>query len=385
MSSNSNSNVADSASSSSSSSSSSRRGGKYSQFFDNADNNNDDSNNNNNNSATPQRLPNEPNKESRLDQQSLGAWYPVRSSRCVVISLLVLSIFFLAAGITLLVVASTLVVEKAVRYDHLTPQSCQPSSAGSCGVTVTITAPAAMAPPVFLYYRLDGFYQNYRVYAQSRSDEQLHGDSTQDIASCSPLERWNGKTLYPCGLIANSFFNDTFSVSAPGAKSGDFAANNPEVPWPSDKLKYSERPANTARNETSIGPGGFALPVPADPHMSQWLRVGAMSSFRKLYAVSQSPLKKGDSVTVNIASVFPATGFEKWLVLATTSQLGGAHEYLAWLQVVVGSMGIVAAIVLGWFARMTPPDVKRYFYTAEEAYDGVGDGLENGSSGAADD
>lgn len=61
--------------------------------------------------------------------------------------------------------------------------------------------------------QLNKFYQNHRRYVQSRSDSQLRGDSSPEVSSCDPLESWGGKTLYPCGLIANSVFNDTFTGS----------------------------------------------------------------------------------------------------------------------------------------------------------------------------
>ncbi len=161
-------------------------------------------------------------------------------------------------------------------------------------------------------------------------------------------------------------FNDT--LSAPGFDDKDVA-------WDTDKLKYSTRKAEAKLNETSVGPGGFDMPPPGTPEMSQWLRVGAASSFRKLYRISHKKgLKAGEELTVSINSVFPATGFEKWVVVSTTSFLGGSQLYLGWLYVVLGALVITAATVLGCLARRAPEDRVRYFYSAAEAYDGVGDG-----------
>ena len=33
-----------------------------------------------------------------------------------------------------------------------------------------------MPNPVFVYYELDGYYQNHRLYAQSLSEKQLNGE-----------------------------------------------------------------------------------------------------------------------------------------------------------------------------------------------------------------
>ena len=86
----------------------------------------------------------------------------------------------------------------------------------------------AMASPVFVYYELTNFYQNHRRYVASRDDDQLAaGDSVSTGAdayssNCSPwyqstyvdsLDKSTNYQLYPCGLVARSVFNDTFTVS----------------------------------------------------------------------------------------------------------------------------------------------------------------------------
>lgn len=82
---------------------------------------------------------------------------------------------------------------------------------------------------MFVYYQLDNFYQNHRRYVKSRSNPQLLGtDMTVDeLGDCEPIvtnadiERYysiGGEPLdmdapaFPCGLVAKSFFNDTYSL-----------------------------------------------------------------------------------------------------------------------------------------------------------------------------
>jgi hypothetical protein len=86
----------------------------------------------------------------------------------------------------------------------------------------------AMTAPVFLYYELTNFYQNHRRYVSSRDDDQLAaGDSVSTGADAysKNCEPWYQSTYYdssetatkyqyyPCGLVARSVFNDTFTVS----------------------------------------------------------------------------------------------------------------------------------------------------------------------------
>src|SRR5690606_11678991 len=82
---------------------------------------------------------------------------------------------------------------------------------------VQFTLPEDFTPPVLFYYRLTNFYQNHRRYVQSFYETQLQGKAVpaSEISgsSCDPLRLNpdNQKPYYPCGLIANSIFNDTFS------------------------------------------------------------------------------------------------------------------------------------------------------------------------------
>lgn len=73
------------------------------------------------------------------------------------------------------------------------------------------TVPRDLEPSVFMYYKLTNFYQNHRRYVKSLNSDQLKGDyvspSDLDNSDCKPLGTRNGTAIYPCGLIANSFFN----------------------------------------------------------------------------------------------------------------------------------------------------------------------------------
>lgn len=86
---------------------------------------------------------------------------------------------------------------------------------------LVFTIPQKIDAPVLFYYRLDNFYQNHRRYVKSFDTNQLKGDAVNsaDIGSgeCDPLSNQyhpndpDKRPIYPCGLIANSMFNDTFS------------------------------------------------------------------------------------------------------------------------------------------------------------------------------
>jgi len=80
---------------------------------------------------------------------------------------------------------------------------------------ILFEVPADLGPKVLLYYKLTNFFQNHRRYVKSLNSDQLKGKgvSSGDLESsnCKPLATRDGKPIYPCGLIANSFFNGTLS------------------------------------------------------------------------------------------------------------------------------------------------------------------------------
>ncbi len=88
------------------------------------------------------------------------------------------------------------------------PYSNQNCAIGaSCQISIDI--PSAMVAPIYMYYRLEGFYQNYRLYVKSRYDNQLQGkalDSGSLNTGCYPRDVVGNLTVYPCGFIAGSVF-----------------------------------------------------------------------------------------------------------------------------------------------------------------------------------
>lgn len=70
-------------------------------------------------------------------------------------------------------------------------------------------------------------------YVKSRSDKQLlHGLKYNDTSSCNPEGENNGLPIVPCGLIAWSLFNDTYSFFR-----GEYAikVNRKNIAWRSDR------------------------------------------------------------------------------------------------------------------------------------------------------
>ena len=171
---------------------------------------------------------------SPLKQQTLKAWRPILTPRLVILLFAAIGIIFIPIG-TLIISVSNGVVE-VVGSDYA--RSCcvdncdsripwQRSDANPCNVSITIDT--AMEPPIYVYYKLTDFYQNHRRYVRSRDDGQLNGDvedeeSLLQASSCryhvlgAPSGTPNN-VINPCGLVAWSVFNDSFTMfTAAGAQ-----------------------------------------------------------------------------------------------------------------------------------------------------------------------
>lgn len=224
-----------------------------------------------------------------------------------------------------------------MRYDNI--QGC--SLTTNC--TVNITIKEDMKSPVHVYYILTDFYQNYRRYVKSHVDQQLRGINIySELSACEPLDSFNSHPLYPCGLVAYSMFNDTFSAPIVHASSGGTVSllntwSEDNIAWPLDKEKKFKNPNNgqIVRPETKIGPGGTKLANVTDEHFIVWMRVAALPTFRKLYARLHHDFKKGDIVSLTVANNFPAN--EKYFALTTISSLGVKNPFIEAMYYTVGT------------------------------------------------
>jgi hypothetical protein len=161
--------------------------------------------------------------------------------------------------------------------------------------------PKDIGPPVFLYYRLTNFYQNHRRYVKSLDLDQLKGkalsNNTIRGSSCDPLRinPDNGKAYYPCGLIANSLFNDTFESPlrvAGGEANSSYFMTNKGISWVSDKelykpTQYSPDQISPPPNWQKRYPKGYTHDNPPpnlqeDEAFQVWMRTAGLPTFSKL-------------------------------------------------------------------------------------------------------
>ena len=279
-------------------------------------------------------------KDSRFKQQRLPAWRPVPTILSLILVFAIAGIIFIILGIVLLVYSSKV---KSVEYRY--DDECLQKLNGTCYFKRTLDK--NIDGPVFVYYQLDGFFQNSRRYLKSKNIDQLRGekDTTDD---CDPAKTndkigvttsINGNTLdpsanaIPCGLIAKTFFNDTFNFSI---NNETIQVDEKNISFAKDRDLYKKNPYPDRQWHDLT-----------DEHFLVWMRPSGMPNPRKLWGKINRDLKEGEEIEIAIENNYnvSAYGGKKKIVLSNATVFGGKNKFLGISYLVVGILSIICTIL----------------------------------------
>ena len=283
------------------------------------------------------------------------SWRPIPTINTTTLCLEVTGILFVLIGI-IIVSLSNKIVEIEIRYDNL--ENCKVitnSENSTCEVNFTIEKD--MKKNIFVYYRLKNFYQNHRRYIKSKSNKQLKGNvmgENEIKDDCDPIilnkdiylgvKALNGTELnpdgvaHPCGLIAKSYFNDTFEIIKQGGNEEIIILGN-DIAWKVDKEKYHDSPNYSSHQWMSV----------EDERFMVWMRPAALPDFRKPWGRIERDLSEGN-YTLIINNRYPVKSFdgEKYFILSTVNSFGGKNYFLGILYLVLGGISVLTGILF-WF------------------------------------
>lgn len=323
-------------------------------------------------------------------QQRLKAWQPILTPKSVIPLLFLLALIFAPLGIaiihttynvemlsldyshcdTLATGTFEAVPNKYIDY-HFKKKNDNPkfewkllSDTETPTCQVHFTLPKNIDPPLYLYYRLTNFFQNHRKFVDSYDLDQIKGkavslDSLTD--KCDPLKEFDGKIIYPCGLIANSIFNDTFTNPillnpTNGEVNETYIFSDDDISWSSDrntrfkKTNYKAEEIVPPPNWAKKYPDGYTEDSIPDlsqmQHLQNWMRTAALPSFYKLYGKNTETVLNSGIYQIDIELNYPVTifGGSKSIVITTNSIFGARNISLGLIYLVVAIICLVAGI-----------------------------------------
>jgi len=239
------------------------------------------------------------------------------------VCLFFLALICAALGIIWIIFASLATETVAYRYDNV----CEHNH--KC--TFRFEVEEKMEKPVYLYYRMENYYQGYRRYVSSRSDRQLRGDLGVDVNNYETLgacdsriseddeENEPSAVFLPCGLIAYSYFNDSFIMTDDSGRKLDQSSK--DVALSTDDSLFKDPGADTE--------GIRVVDSFENPLFKVWMRVAALPDFLKLYAIIDEDIEPG-VYRMEVKNRYPVRDYEarKYFKLATTTWIGGRSFYL---------------------------------------------------------
>ena len=290
-------------------------------------------------------------QQSKFYQQRLPAWRPIPTVCTILIFYSLFSILFITLGI-ILIEFSKEIKEIEIKYNS----KCKDNKNQACDI-IDIEITENIDSPINIYYKIYGFFQNNRRYLKSRSQKQLEGKSRtlselKDDKDCEPIytnkdmgfnqdkKAIDEKTILnpdvmaiPCGIMAKSYFNDSFTNFK--INNEELIINEKNIAWEKDKEMFKN--SDLSKQWINI----------EDEHFIVWMRPSGLPDVKKLWGrIEDRNLKKGDKLSFTVINNYDVDIFsgDKSIILSNSNTFGGNNTFLGICFVIVGWISFLLGI-----------------------------------------
>ena len=335
-------------------------------------------------------------KENNFTQQKLKAFHPIITPKYVIPIFVCLAVFLIPLGAAMLYGSNQVEelllyyndCEELANFDYFTDMPSDKYEAhfhdavtivpkwryvvnesetdtaeqGTCELQFQI--PDDIGPAVYYLYKVENFYANHRRYARSYSEDQLNGDAAslstiKDTVgqNCDPLsQNDDGVKYYPCGLIANAMFNDTFSsLSGVNDTTTDYEMTTEGIAWSTNhnrfkKTKYNASEVVPPPNWAKMYPDGYTEENMPDistwQEFQNWMQAPGLPTFSKMVMRNDDDVLPSGTYQVTVGMHWPVNEFngKKAVYLTTRSVIGGRNPFLGICWIVVGVICLVVGL-----------------------------------------
>ena len=297
----------------------------------------------------PEELEAIKNRGNFLLRQELKDKTPLNSPNCIIIyHIICIIIFSIISTIIFSTNSNKNFIE--VEYTHCLLNT-------TCNITFQINK--TLESPIYLYYKLNNFYSNHIDYVKSKNYYQLRGENVSEKkidTSCKYMSRnkdhfkTNNKSeiksyynetmqpnslMNPCGLIADSMFNDTFKLS--NSNGYIFKFDFKKITYEMDRNKNFKNDKNYKDTQWLNK---------EDEHFIVWMNMELFPNFIKKWGNIYQDLPKGEyKLIINNNWGKSQWNIKKYFILAKGNKFG-SETFFGFILIISCGLEIIFIIIM---------------------------------------
>ncbi len=290
------------------------------------------------------------NRGNFLLRQELKDKTPINTPDCIICYHIIFIIIFISISVTILL------KNAKNNYIEIEYTSC-PLKDSECQIFFTIKDD--LKSPIYFYYKLENFYSNHIDYVKSKNYNQLRGESVPEkkiLSSCKYMSRNidhfksnnesdilsyknipmnNDSIMNPCGLIANSIFDDNYLLyNSKGIKINIIE---------NEIANEMDRNKNFKNNQNWESIQWFDK---ENEHFMIWMNMELFPNFMKKWGYINNDLPKGNYTMI----IDNKWGKDKWnikkyFILAKCDKYG-SENFLAYILIICSAIEIAFIIII---------------------------------------